>query len=209
MTTLNGKNRNTKESLDAMRAEGLLPAVFYGLGKESKSVTLNLKEFGIIYDQVGESQTFTLDVEGEKVDVLVHDVSRHPVSNSITHVDFLAIDTNKPIEVAVPFEFVGASEAERAGGIITKTLYEVEVKALPANIPDSIEVDLSLLENEDSVIHLKELKIPANVELVNDPEKVVASVTIAKEEAEPESSEDAMANIEVEKKGKDDQNEDK
>jgi large subunit ribosomal protein L25 len=209
MTTLNGKNRNTKESLDAMRAEGLLPAVFYGLGKESKSVTLNLKEFGIIYDQVGESQTFTLDVEGEKVDVLVHDVSRHPVSNSITHVDFLAIDTNKPIEVAVPFEFVGASEAERAGGIITKTLYEVEVKALPANIPDSIEVDLSLLENEDSVIHLKELKIPANVELVNDPEKVVASVTIAKEEDEPESSEDAMANIEVEKKGKDDQNEDK
>jgi large subunit ribosomal protein L25 len=204
MTILNGKNRNTKDSLDTLRAEGLLPAVFYGAGNESTPVSIDSKEFEKAYDEVGGSQALSLEVEGKKLDVLVHEVSRHPISNTPVHVDFLVIDTNKPIEVAVSLEFVGASEAERTGGIITKTLHEVEVKALPADIPDNIEVDLSLLENVDSVIHLKDLKIPAKVELVNDPEKVVASVTVAKEEVEPEAGEadDAMANIEVEKKGK-------
>jgi large subunit ribosomal protein L25 len=204
MTTLNGKKREIKENLDAIRAEGSLPAVFYGAGKDSTPVVVDSKEFAKIYDEVGETTTFTLDVEGEKVDVLVHEVNRHPVSNSPVHVDFLAIDTNKPITVSVPLEFVGNSEAERAGGIIAKTLHEVEVEALPANVPEHLEVDLGMLESGDSVIHLKDLKLPEGVTLVNDPEKTVASVTVAKEESDEDqvSAEDAMANIQVEKKGK-------
>ncbi len=204
MTTLNGKNRNIKESLDGLRAGGLLPAVFYGSGNESTPISVDSKEFDKVYDEAGESQTITLDVEGKKVDALVHQVDRHPMSNTPIHVDFLVIDTSKPIEVAVPLEFVGISEAEKAGGIITKTLHEVEVKALPANVPSEIEVDLSLLVDNDSVITLADLKLPENVEVVNELEKVVASITIAKEEddAESVSAEDAIASIAVEEKGK-------
>ncbi len=206
MTKLNGKNRDTKESPDALRAEGLLPAVFYGAGNESTSISVDLKEFTKAYDEVGNTHTITLAVGDKTVDALVHEVVRHPISNTPIHIDFLAIDTNKPVEVAVPLEFIGSSAAEKAGGIISKSLHEVEIKALPAHIPDSIEVDLSLLVDGDSVIHLKDLKIPAEAEIVNDPEKVVASVTVAKEEEEAPvvSAEDAMANIEVEKKGKED-----
>lgn len=202
MTTLNGKTRDIKQSLDAIRAAGSLPAVFYGAGNDSVPIAVDAKEFEKVYDEVGESHTFSLDVEGKKLDVLVQQVDRHPVSNTPIHVDFLVVDTNKPVEVAVPLEFVGKSEAEKSGGIIAKTLHEVEVKGLPANIPDMVEVDLSLLENEDSIIHLSDLKLPNGVELVNEPTKVVASVTVAKEEAENASAEDAMANIKVEKKGK-------
>jgi large subunit ribosomal protein L25 len=203
MTTLNGKKRDNKESLDALRAGGSLPAVFYGAGKESTPISIDSKEFEKIYDEVGETGAITLDVDGNKIDALVHEVSRHPVSNTPMHIDFLAIDTNKPVTVSVPLEFVGNSEAERAGGIITKTLHEVEIEALSKDLPEHLEVDLALLESQDSVIHLKDLKLPAGVSLVNDPEKTVASVTVAKEESEESvSAEDAMANIEVEKKGK-------
>lgn len=203
MTTLNGKNRDTKISLDSLRAQGVIPAVFYGAGSVTTSISIDSKEFDKIFDEVGETHTITLDVEGKKVDALVHEVSRHPISNVPIHVDFLVVDTNKPVEVAIPLEFIGVSEAEKAGGIITKTLHEVEVRALPANIPDVIQVDLSLLVNEESVIHLKDLKFPAGVEFVDEAEKVVASITIAKEEEESTiSAEDALAKIAVEKKGK-------
>ena len=203
MTTLNGKNRDTKLSLDNLRAEGNLPAVFYGAGKESTSIVVDAKEFEKVYDEVGESQTLTLDIEGGVVDALVHQVDRHPVSNTPIHADFLVVDMNKPIEVSVPFEFIGKSEAENEGGIISKSLHEVEVSGLPKSIPDMLEVDLTLLVDVDSVIHLSDLKLPAGVELVNDPEKVVASITAQKEEEEETISvEDAVANIEVEKKGK-------
>ena len=203
MTTLHANKRDQAQKLDAVRQEGNIPAVFYGAGKESTPVSVNLKEFTKVYDEVGEVHTLTLEVDGSKVDTLVHQVDRHPVSGDVLHVDFLVIDTNKPVEVSVPLQFVGISEAEKSGGIITKTLHEVEVRALPAKLPEHLEVDQSLLADESSVIHLKDIKLPEGVEIVNDPEKVVASVTVAKEESEDSvSAEEAMANIQVEKKGK-------
>jgi len=203
MTMLKGKKREIKESLDTLRANGSLPAVYYGAGKDSTPISVDSRDFEKVYDEVGESHTFSLDIDGTKVDVLVHQVDRHPVSNMPIHVDFLVVDTNKPVEVAIPLEYVGASEAERAGGIITKTLHEVEVSALPSKIPDTIQVDISLLVDSESVITLGDLVLPSGVSLTGDADMVVASVTAQKEEEDQVvSAEDALAKIEVKKKGK-------
>lgn len=200
---LKGKKREIKESLDTLRANGSLPAVYYGAGKDSTPISVDSRDFEKVYDEVGESHTFSLDIDGTKVDVLVHQVDRHPVSNMPIHVDFLVVDTNKPVEVAIPLEYVGASEAERAGGIITKTLHEVEVSALPSKIPDTIQVDISLLVDSESVITLGNLVLPSGVSLTGDADMVVASVTAQKEEEDQVvSAEDALAKIEVKKKGK-------
>ena len=122
------------------------------------------------------------------------------------HIDFLVVDMNKPIEVAVELTFVGESGAEKLGGTIVKVMHEVEVRALPNAIPNSIEVNLEKLESMDSVIHLKDLVLPKGVEFMADSESVVASVAVQKEEVEETKSvEEQLASIEVEKKGKEEE----
>ena len=206
MTILQAKNRDDSKNLDSIRAEGGIPAVFYGGKKETGSVVIDGRQFEKVYNEAGESHTIALDVEGSKVDVLIHEVQRHPVSNMPIHIDFLVVDMNKPIEVAVELTFVGESGAEKLGGTIVKVMHEVEVRALPNAIPNSIEVNLEKLESMDSVIHLKDLVLPKGVEFMADSESVVASVAVQKEEVEETKSvEEQLASIEVEKKGKEEE----
>jgi large subunit ribosomal protein L25 len=203
MTILQAKKRDISKNLDSIRAEGGIPAVFYGGKKEAGSVVIDGRQFEKVYNEAGESHTISLDIDGSKVDVLIHEVQRHPVSNMPVHIDFLIVDMNKPIEVAVELTFVGESPTEKIGGTVVKVMHEVEVRGLPSAIPNGIEVNLEMLATMDAVIHLKDLVIPKGVEFVNELESVVASIGTQKEEVEETRSlEEQLAGIEVEKKGK-------
>lgn len=200
MITLAATKR-TNETAAAVRAQDNIPAVYYGAGKDSVSISISLRDFTKVWKEAGETAAVTLDVDGEKVTTLIHDMQIDPLSNVPTHVDFLIIDMKKEIEVAVPIEFTGLAEAEKAGlGTLVKVLHEVEVRALPANMPHELIVDVTSLATLDMQIHVKDIVLPANVTLITDSEEVVALVAAFKEEKE--SAPMDLDSIEVVEKGK-------
>ncbi len=194
--------KRTNEKPTDVRAAGRIPAVFYGFGKESTPISVPGVEFTKLFREAGETSAITLDMGTEKVSALVHDMQRDPVTGEYTHIDFLVVDMNKEVEVAVPIEFTGLAEAEKLGlGVVMKIMHEVEVRALPANLPHSIEVDVTSLATLSDAIHAKDLALPKGVTLVADGEEVVAAVSAFVEEKEEAPVLDVSA-IEVEKKGK-------
>ena len=201
-------NKRAEEKMSDIRGAGLVPAVFYGFGKESTNISIPSVEFTKVFREAGESTTVTLDVDGEKISTLIHDIQRDPVTGEATHVDFLVVDMNKEVEVSVPIEFTGLAEAEKSGiGMVMKVMHEIEVKALPADLPHSIEVDITSLATLSDTIHAKDITLPKGVSLVADGEEVIASVSAFVEEKEEAPVLDVDA-IEVEKKGKEANKED-
>ena len=138
---------------------------------------------------------------GELLPTLIHEVNLDPLTSKPRHVDFYAVTKGEKVEVAIPLEFVGVSPAVEAGANLVKVMHEVEVEADPMNLPHDIPVDLSVLKAINDRIHARDLVLPAGVELVGEPEEVVALVQEVVEEKVEEAPADISA-IEVEKKGK-------
>jgi large subunit ribosomal protein L25 len=202
MFNIQATKRDDTQKVSALREAGMVPAVFYGAGKPTTSITVSLKEFEKVLKEAGESSTVVLTLGSEKVDVLIHDVQYDPMKGMPTHADFLVVDMNKPIEVAVALEFVGIAPAVKQGiGTLVKVMHEIEVKALPKDLPHSITVDLSTLVALDSHISVADLKLGAGVTAMTDENDTVASIAAQKEEVEETTPVD-LSSIEVEKKGK-------
>jgi len=201
MIILKTTKRTEGQRPEALRNEGMIPAVCYGNGKETVSVFVPEKDFLKAFESAGETSTITLDMGAEKVAVLVHDIQRHAVTGVVTHVDFLIVDMKKEIEVSVPLEFTGISGAEKGGlGTVVKVLHEIEVKALPDKLPHSIVVDISALETLETKIHVSDLIIPSGVTVITHAEEVVALVAPFAEEKEETPID--LSSIEVVEKGK-------
>ncbi len=190
-------------------ADAKIPAVFYGPKAESTPIWVNEVDFLRVWKEAGESTVVTLSLDGETHDTLIHDVNREPVRGAIRHVDFYVLEKGKKVEISIPLEFIGVSEAVKTlGGNLVKVLHEVEIEAMPKDLPHAIEVDISALVDFDSQIHAGDLKLPAGVVLKTDAEEVVALVAEAKEEEEVAPAEIDMSSIEVtDKKGKKDEEE--
>ncbi len=204
MTTLNANIREivNKSENKALRETGKIPAVFYGFKRDVTSLSVDKKEFISVLKEAGETSTITLKTPNGDFNAMIHDVQVDPIKGEVTHVDFLSVDMNKSIEVEVPLEFIGESEAVKEGGVLVKVMHELSVESLPASIPQHIEVDLSKLKTIDDIITLGDLKLPTGVKFVEeDMSVVVASVTAQQEEVETPTEINLDA-IEVEKKGK-------
>lgn len=201
MTTLNAEARNNALKNAEIRQAGNVPAVFYGFKRETTPISVRKIDFSKAFREVGETNTLTLVTPTGSFDALIHDIQHDPVTNEPIHVDFLAVDMTKEIEVDVPLEFIGDSAAVKAGGVLVKSLHEVKVTGLPSKIPHNIEVDLSALSGMESVITLKDVRLPEGVSLVDDAENVVASMGVAKDEP-VEAAPIDLSSIEVEAKGK-------
>jgi len=201
MQTLTATKRSKTDKLATVRSNGMVPAVVYGARVENTSISVPSTDFVKVLKAAGESSTVELTLAGKKIDVLIHEVQVDPVKGFPIHVDFLAIDMNKPVEVSIALEFTGVAPAEKAGlGSLVKVLHEVEILALPKDLPHTIAVDISVLETLEDQIHVKDIVLPKGVTMVTDVEEVVALVAAAKEEKE-EVPVDLTA-IEVQAKGK-------
>jgi len=202
MLALTAKIRDIKDSLDKLRASGELPAVFYGMGNESTPISISKIDFKKIWRKAGESSTVKITTPKGVIDVLIHDVQVNPVTDEPIHVDFLVIDMNKTIKVEVTLEFSGVSEAVKSGvGTLVKVLHEVEVEALPKDLPHNFVIDISSLVGLDSQVLVSSIVLPKGVKMITKGEEVVASIAAQKEEKEEVVPVDLSA-IEVEKKGK-------
>jgi large subunit ribosomal protein L25 len=209
MLILKTKKREKKDSLKAIREDGFIPAVYYGRTQDSVSISIPLKDFEKMWRDAGESSVVTLEDENsKKLEALIHEIDLNPLTNRPRHVDFYVFEEGKTIEVSVPLEFVGvAPVVKNQGAMLVKVSHQVLIETMPRNIPNSLEVDISMLENFDSQILTKDIKLPKDVTLKEDSEEVVAAVSRPQEEEEPEeTSEDVdFSSIEVEKKGKEEE----
>ena len=204
MITLESKKRDNKNTA-ALRKEGMIPAVVYGPKQEPISIAVARPDFERAYRQAGETSVVMLKIEGDgEKSALIHDVQYHPVKDILVHADFYVIEKGKEVEVSIPLTFVGVAPAvKEMGGTLVKVLHELTVKGDPTKLPHEIEVDISALETLDSHIAAKDIALPEGIALVDNPDEVVASVSVAEEEPEEETEEAAdISSIEVEKKGK-------
>lgn len=204
MTTLTAEVRKAGDSLEALRTKGGMPAVFYGKKTESTPISVAQNEFIKVWRTVGESGVVSIKTGTTSVDALIREVSVDPVTDAPLHADFYVFEKGKKMEVSVPLEFVGVAPAVKdLGGSLVKVLFELKISADPQHIPHDITVDISSLVTFESQILAGDIKLPAGVELVELPTEVVASAAAPKED-EPETVEAPvdLSAIEVEKKGK-------
>ncbi len=203
MLKLKVSKRESSEKTEEVRAAGLIPAVLYGPKEAPQSIKVVVSEFEKAFRDAGESTIVTLEIDGTEHETLIHDVDFHPVKGSVQHIDFYVVEKGKKVTVNVPLEFTGVAPAEKTlGGTLIKVMHEVEIEAMPKDLPHEIEVDISTLVDFESQIHASDIKLPSGVELVTDAEEVVALVQEAKEESDEPVAAVDISSIEVEKKGK-------
>jgi len=206
MFVIKAQKRDEGVKLDVLRKSGEIPAVFYGAGKDTTSISISTIEFKKTWREAGESSTVKIGMPEGNIDALIHEVQVDPVTDEPIHVDFLAIDMKKKIRVEVPLVFEGVSNAVKSGiGNLVKVLYEFEIEALPNDLPHNLVVDISKLETLKDQIFVSDVKLPAGVVVINNPTDVVASVVEQVEEKEEVVVPADLSAIEVEKKGKKDE----
>jgi large subunit ribosomal protein L25 len=203
MIILEAETRDKSVDLNSLRKGGKIPAVFYGKKTESTPISLQMNAFVSAWRKMGESGVISIKTSKGTVDTLIHDVQLDPVTDMPVHVDFYVFEKGKKVEVDVPLEFVGVSPAVKdLGGNLVKALQELKISSDPQSIPHEIAVDISSLVDFDSKIIASDIKLPAGVALVENPEEVVAAIVRQKEESDEPSAPIDLSSIEVEKKGK-------
>ena len=187
-TTLEVTRRDPAGSRAArrLRGEGLVPGVVYGGGNdpipfqvESRVLRLALSLAGAVLD---------LSVDGEdSTPVVVKELTRHPVTGAAIHVDLLRVRLDRPIQATVTLELIGTDEAPgvKEGGVLEHVTRELTIEALPTDIPDSIQHDVSEMVIGDTVT-LEQVTAPEKVELMDDPETVIATLTPPRLQVEEE-----------------------
>lgn len=190
---LSVKSRETEKKAKELLRENLVPIEYYGRGIENKSLQVDYQTFVRAYRVAGENTVVDLDVDGkENLNVIVHRVDRHPVTDRITHIELLHVRMDEKITTKVPVEFVGTAPAvKEQAGVLTPHLTEIEVSCLPKDLIHSLEIDISPLVDFHTVLHVSDLVLPQAVELVTDPETALVGVTAPREEKEEEPVEAA------------------
>ena len=189
---LQATSRTEKENPKQVRREGFIPVVLYGpYVEKSKQLKVKKGDFERIYNQAGESSLINLNLDKNSEKILIKDIQRDPVKEEIIHADFYQVKMDEKIYTEIPLSFVGEAKAvKELGGYLTKNIDSLEVECLPGDLVYEIEVDVSKLENFEDDIKIKDLNIPKGVEVADDPENIVATVTPPQEEKEEEQAEE-------------------
>ena len=206
--TIKAQVREGRGKNDARRTRraGLVPITIYGGGAETVAAAAPLSALAaVLRSEAGRNTIFTLDVEGVgPSEVMFHDRQIDPVRGRLVHADFQRLVKGQKIEVTVPLHLVGEPVGVREEeGVLEQIMRELEIRCEPREIPDAIDVDVSNLGVHD-VLHVSDIPVSENIEILNEPEAVVATVGIIREEpvAAPAVEEEGAAEPEVIAKGK-------
>ena len=177
----------TGRQVKNLRKEGNVPGVVYGQGKENVNISVENNIFEKVYRDAGENTVVELSVGGKsKVPVIIYEVKRDPVTSLVQHIDFLRINMSEEIETAIPLNFVGESIAvKNLGGTLVTPKDELQVKCLPNDLIHEFEVDISILNEFSDAIHVSDIKVPGNIQVLHGEEELVAHVMPPRVEVEP------------------------
>src|SRR5919198_2724442 len=174
-----------------LRQSGRIPAVVYGHGRQPQPLTLETRELERLLDRVAAASTvIELSVGGRTARTLIREIQRHPFKKQILHIDFQELVAGEKVTVSIPLVFVGSAEGVRAGGILDQVMHELSIRVDPMNIPNHVDVDVSALTIGHS-IHVGELKVPEGVEVLDEEDATVCTVSA------PRASETPVAGVPV------------
>ena len=181
LTTFKANKRTAKGKGPARQARmnGQIPGVVYGEGKDAVDLLLDKHDFEVmIHHQTGEEVLIDLQIEDDAAlsgPVLVRDIQHHPVSEAYMHVDFMRIDVEKPVEIHVPVEIVGRSQGIVMGGTPDQHMHRILIEALPANVPEALEVDITEL-NIGERLYIREVTAPEGVTILTPGDRSVIAI---------------------------------
>lgn len=205
MIKLKAELRDKSVKADEVRKSGKIPAVFYGKKEASTPIAINSVDFIKVWKEAGESSVITLETSEGPVESLIHDIDFDPLSGNPRHADFYVFEKGHKVKVEVPIEFEGISPAIKdLGGTLVKVIHALKIEAMPKDLPHNLVADISGLTEFNSQILAKDIPLPNGVELMENPEEVVALVAAPREEKEEETAPIDLSEIEVEEKGKKD-----
>lgn len=170
--------RDEKTNVKNLRKDGKIPAELYGHNVKNIHLAVNLNEFQKAYKKAGDSSIVEITMgDGKSHPAIIQEVQLHYLTNTPIHVDFYQVSMTEKLKAKVALEFTGEAPAIKTlGGVLVKVINEVEVQCLPADLPHKIAVDISSLSDFSKSIHIKDLNISEKVQVVSNPEEVVAKV---------------------------------
>jgi len=178
------------KKVGALRREGKLPGVIYGHRVEPTAIVMDLKEATRVLSQATSSSLLTIELQGKEQSVLVRESQRDYLKNRFLHVDFQAVSLTEKIRAEVNIEITGIAPAVKDfGGVIVEGLKSVHVEALPTELPDRVIVDISGLKEIGDSILIKDIKFPAEVEVLTPEDEMVVLITSPSAEVEEEAKE--------------------
>jgi large subunit ribosomal protein L25 len=183
-------NNSQKSSLNRLRAEGNIPAVIYGSEMESKPVYVDSIEFIKTIREVGRNGIISLEVDGNKTDVMLSDYQQDSIKGDILHADFFAVNMKEERMATVRLALVGEAPGVKDGGVMQQAVHELSITATPANIPQSIELDVSNLQVNENLT-VGDLKNSGGSYTINDEDSLVlVTILPPKQEEEINSGEE-------------------
>jgi large subunit ribosomal protein L25 len=199
------RRTETGKSVSHLRKAGRLPAVVFGHGLASISVSLDAHEFEHVRRAAHSNTIIELKIDGKDVHrVLVHGVQVDPRTRHMLHVDLFELKSGEEVTVEIPLHTIGESYAvERLGGTLLHNVDRVKVRALPEKLPEALEYSIEPLKDFDVAIHLRDLPLPAGITLLSDPDEVVAKVAaphVIEEPVAVEAAAEEPAEAEAESK---------
>jgi len=179
------------KKVKALRRQGKLPAIVYGHQFSPMPILLDYRQASHSLLGISSSQLIDLNVDGQRIPVLVRERQHHPVTGNMIHVDFLAVSMTEALRAFVPIEFEGEAPAVKDfGGVVVIGLEEIEVECLPKDLPEKITVDLTKLEKIGDGVYVKDLIVPRGVEVLTESDEMVILITAPEgEEVEEEVTE--------------------
>ena len=202
---INAEKRNVVgKQVKALRRQGILPGVIYGRHIEAFPIQMDAHNAALILDKLTASSLITIDVDGEKFNVLMRDRQRDVIFGDLLHVDFLVVSLTEKLRATVELKLVGeAPVADNPEVVVTQVLNAIEIEALPQDLPEVIEVDISTLETVDDEITVADLNLGEDIAILTDPNETIVSVGyVAQEEAAEEEEAEELAEPKVVERGK-------
>jgi large subunit ribosomal protein L25 len=190
------KERDTKkDKLSELRKNNFVPGVVYGNKLAPQLLYFDKKQAEFLEESAGKAIVIPLFVEGDKSEkhVIIQDLQHDKIDEKLLHIDLYAIDMQKEVKTEIPLELKGVSLAVKdMGGTLVKNMEEISIKCLPVDLPEKIVVDISVLKTFDDLICIKDLEVPAKIEVFNNPEDIVAKVSEPRSEEEIEELEESV-----------------
>ncbi len=182
------------KQVKALRRQGLLPAIIYGHYIKPIIITLDFHSASRILPTISSTRLVTIKVNGEAHTTLVREKQRHPITGSLLHVDFLEVSMTETLRTSVRLVFVGESYAvKNLNGILVTGQEEVEIEALPRDLPEKIVVDISVLKQIGDGIYVRDLPLPPNVTILANPGEMIVVVTAPA--VEPEAAVEVLPTV--------------
>lgn len=178
------------KNLRKMKKTGNIPAVVYGNKITSTAITIDLNEFIKVFRETGQTGVVEIQLDDKKIPCLIHDIDLNPIHDIPRHVDFLAVNLNKKIEIEVPVILIGKPEGSVEGFILSQSLQEVIVEAKPDSVPSEIEIDVTHLKEIGDQIMVGDIPQGEKYTIITDAEQVIASLTppqVEEEQPTPET----------------------